>query len=117
MQKDLMNKIENHNRKIKEAFNIESTTSTKIENEVNITTNTFLIKNHDEWKLNIKELDKLLDEKIEKSIHDVEVDINHCFKGKNVKISSYTFSFKGENIITNYCYIHVVRIIPKKKAD
>lgn len=117
MQKELMDKIENHNRKIKEAFNIESTTSTKVENEVNITTNTFYFINHNEWKLNIKELDKILDEKIDNSIYDVEVDINHCFKGMNVKISSYTFSFKGENFITNYCYIHGVRIIPKKKAD
>ena len=117
MQKELMDKIENHNRKIKEAFNIESTTSTKVENEVNITTNTFLILNHDEWKLNIKELDKLLDEKIENSIYDVEVDINYCFKGKNVKISSYKFSFKGENFITNYYYIHAIKFITKKKAD
>ena len=117
MQKELLAKIENHNRKIKEAFSIENNVITKVENGVNITTNTFLILNHDEWKLNIKELDKLLDEKIENSIYDVEVDINHCYKGKNVKISSYTFSFKGENIITNYCYIHGVRIIPKKKAD
>lgn len=117
MKKELMDKIENHNRKIKEAFNIESTASTKVENEICITSSTFYFVNHDEWKLNIKELDKLLDEKIENSIYDVEVDINHCYKGKNVKISSYKFSFKGESLITNYYYIHAIKFIPKKKAD
>lgn len=117
MQKELLAKIENHNRKIKEAFSIENNVITKVEDGVNITTNTFLILNHDEWKLNVKELDKLLDEKIENSIYDVEVDINHCYKGKNVKISSYKFSFKGENFITNYYYIHAIKFIPKKKAD
>lgn len=117
MQKELMDKIENHNRKIKEAFNIESTASTKVENEICITSSTFYFVNHDEWKLNTKELDKIINEKIEKSIHDVEVDISHSFKGKNVKISSYTFSFKGNDFINNYYYIHAVRIIPKKKSD
>lgn len=117
MQKELMDKIENHNRKIKEAFNIESTASTKVENEICITSNTLYFVSHDEWKLNTKELDKIIDEKIEKSIHDAEVDISHSFKGKNVKISSYTFSFKGNDFINNYYYIHAVRIIPKKKSD
>ena len=34
MQKELMDKIENHNRKIKEAFNTENNTTTKTENGI-----------------------------------------------------------------------------------
>ena len=117
MQKELMDKIENHNRKIKEAFNIESTASTKVENEICITSSTFYFVNHDEWKLNTKELDKIIDEKIEKSIGDMEVDVVHHFRNKNVKVYSYVFTFNEDNKITKYCYYHAARISPKKKSD
>lgn len=114
MQETLIRQIENHNRKIKEAFNTQEITRTRIEDDIEITSHTFYIVRHNEWKLNIKELDKFLDEMIEQSIDNVEVDINHHFRNKNVKVSSYIFEFKEDNSIIRYNYLHSVRIIPKK---
>lgn len=116
MQKELITKIENHNRKIKEAFSVMDNTRTRTEDGIEITSHSFYITRHDEWKLNIKELDKFLDEVIEQSIDNVEVDINHHFRNKNVKVSSYTFEFKEDNSIIRYNYLHSVRIIPRKES-
>ena len=82
MQKELIAKIENHNRKIIEAFNPENNTTTKTENGIEITSHSFYITHHDEWNLNTKELDKFLDEMVEKSIGDMEVDVVHHFRNK-----------------------------------
>lgn len=117
MQKELIAKIENHNRKIKEAFNPENNSTTKTENGIEITSHSFYITHHDEWNLNTKELDKFLDEMVEKSIDGMEVDVVHHFRNKNVKVYSYVFTFNEDNKITKYCYYHAVRIIPKKKTD
>lgn len=117
MQKELIAKIENHNRKIIEAFNPENNSTTKTENEIEITSHSFYITHHDEWNLNTKELDKFLDEMVEKSIGDMEVDVVHHFRNKNVKVYSYVFTFNEDNKITKYCYYHAARISPKKKAD
>lgn len=78
--RNLIRQIENHNRKIKEAFNPENATSTKIENGIEITSHSFYITRHDEWNLNTKELDKFLDEMVEQSIDNVEVDVIHSLK-------------------------------------
>lgn len=117
MQKELITKIENHNRKIIEAFNPENNSTTKTENGIEITSHSFYITHHDEWNLNTKELDKFLDEMVEKSIGDMEVDVVHHFRNKNVKVYSYVFTFNEDNKITKYCYYHAARISPKKKLD
>lgn len=115
MQETLIRQIENHNRKIKEAFNPENATSTKIENGIEITSHSFYITRHDEWNLNTKELDKFLDEMVEQSIDNVEVDVVHHFRNKNVKVYSYVFTFNEDNKITKYNYYHAARIVPKKE--